>query len=68
MKSSPFCPCTDYECQFNPVNHDKGCNLCVEDSVKCGEIPKCFFLKVIEDIDGIEDWSFEAFAKLVLKQ
>jgi len=39
----------------------------VEDSVKCREIPKCFFLKVVDDIDGIEDWSFEAFARLVLK-
>lgn len=65
--SSPFCPCTDYKCEFNPVNHDKGCNLCVEDSVKTREIPKCFFLKVADNLEGIEDWSFEAFAKLILR-
>ena len=67
MSSSPFCPCSDHACEFNPVNHDKGCNLCVEDSVKTREIPKCFFLKVNENIDGITDWSFEAFAEFVLK-
>ena len=65
--SSPFCPCTDYSCGFNPVNHEKGCNYCVEDSIKCREIPKCFFLKAVDSIDGFEDWSFEHFAELVLK-
>ncbi|HZK02104.1 MAG TPA: DUF6485 family protein [Anaerovoracaceae bacterium] len=65
--SSPFCPCDDYECECNPINHDKGCNLCIEESVKDREIPKCFFLGVVDNIDGIEDWSFEAFARLVLK-
>jgi len=68
MKSSPFCTCTDYNCQFNPVNHDKGCNFCVEDSVKCREIPKCFFIEAVGDIEGITDWSFESFAKLVLQK
>jgi len=65
--STPFCPCTDYSCRFNPHNHDQGCNLCVEDSIKCREIPKCFFLKVTDNIEGFEDWSFEHFAELVLK-
>jgi len=66
MSSNPACPCKDYECKFNPVNHDKGCNLCVEDSVKTGEIPKCFFMKIKGNVDDITDWSFEAFANLVL--
>lgn len=68
VKSSPFCPCQDYGCEFNPVNHSEGCNLCVEDSVKCHEIPKCFFLEVTESIEGFEDWSFEHFAELVMKR
>ncbi len=67
MTGSRFCPCTDYTCKFNPQNHDQGCDLCVEDSVNCREIPKCFFLKVNEDISGITDWSFEAFADFVIK-
>lgn len=65
MSKLSFCPCTDTSCQFNPANHDQGCNLCVEDSLKCGEIPKCFFLKVVDSVEGYEDWSFEHFAKLV---
>lgn len=66
MAKLSWCPCQDENCPFNPVNHDQGCNLCVEDSLKCGEIPKCFFLKVTDNIDGFEDWSFEHFAKLAL--
>lgn len=65
MSSTPFCPCTDYTCSFNPHNHYQGCNLCVEDSLKCREVPKCFFLKVTDDITGRTDWSFEAFVDLV---
>lgn len=68
MSKVGFCPCTDTGCQFNPVNHDQGCDLCVEDSLKCGEIPKCFFLKVVDSVEGFDDWSFEHFARLALKQ
>lgn len=67
MGNVSFCPCRDTECQFNPTNHDQGCNLCVEDSLKCKEIPKCFFLKVTDNIEGFDDWSFEHFAKLTLE-
>ena len=65
MTSTSFCPCTDHSCAFHPSNHDQGCNLCVEDSLKCGELPKCFFLKVTDSIEGRTDWSFKAFAELV---
>ncbi len=68
ISSTPFCPCKDTSCQFNPMNHDKGCNLCVEDSLKCSEIPKCFFQAAGGDIDVITDWSFESFAKIVNKE
>lgn len=68
MTRSAFCPCTDTGCEFNPANHDQGCDLCVEDSVKCGEIPKCFFLKVVDSVEGFDDWSFEHFARLILKK
>ena len=67
MSSSPFCPCSDHACEFHPVNHDKGCNLCVEDSVKTRKIPKCFFMKVNENLEGVTDWSFESFADFVKK-
>jgi hypothetical protein len=63
--SSSFCPCSDHNCAFNPINHDEGCNLCIDDSLKCREIPKCFFMKVNSDISLIDDWSFESFAAFV---
>ncbi|MGL4484376.1 MAG: DUF6485 family protein [Anaerovoracaceae bacterium] len=63
--SSPFCTCDDHDCEFNPVNHNDGCNRCVEDSIKTNEIPKCFFLKTGANLDGWEDWSFEGFATAV---
>ena len=68
MRSSHFCTCNDTSCQFNPANHDQGCDLCIEDSLETKEIPKCFFLKVVDNTDDISDWSFESFAKLVLKK
>ena len=68
MSSNPSCPCKDHACEFHPVNHDKGCNLCVEDSVKTRELPKCFFMKIRENVDDITDWSFESFAKLALNE
>ena len=29
MNAKEFCSCTDHKCPFNPVNHDKGCDLCI---------------------------------------
>ena len=68
MSGSSFCPCDDHACDLNPVNHDKGCDLCVEDSVKTREIPKCFFMKVRENVDDVTDWSFESFADFVSRE
>lgn len=67
MANSEFCPCTDYSCSFHPRNHDQGCTLCVEDSLKCKELPKCFFIEAAGDSTGRTDWSFEAFAELFRK-
>lgn len=61
------CPCTDHSCELNPVNHDKGCDLCVADSVETREIMKCMFKAAGGDIDKIDDWSFENFAKIVME-
>ena len=66
MSSNTFCPCNDYACEFNPSNHDKGCNLCIEDSLKTKEIQKCFFKTVRENLDDVTDWSYETFAYFVL--
>ena len=68
MSSSTFCPCNNYECELHPGNHEKGCDLCVEDSVKTREIPKCFFAKAGANLEEANDWSFESFANLVLSE
>jgi len=68
MAGSDFCPCTNTGCELNPANHDKGCDPCMEDSIKTKEIPRCLFGQVVDDIDVVEDWSFENFARHVQKR
>jgi len=67
MSKLPFCTCDDYACKLNPVNHDQGCNLCIEDSLEKKEIPSCFFKIVSPDLSNRTDWSFEGFAELIRK-
>ncbi|OUP08442.1 DUF6485 family protein [Collinsella sp. An2] len=71
MATAPFCTCTDHDCPFNPVNHDKGCTLCVAKCLKEHEIPTCFFRDVSEAdlLPGDEqDWTYQGFAAHVLKE
>lgn len=68
MASPEFCTCNNPSCGFNPANHDQGCDLCIEHSLKGRDIPRCYFQKAAGSLDGIDDWSFEHFAKLVLEQ
>ena len=63
----PFCTCRDTACPNNPVNHDKGCTLCILKNLECGEIPTCFFKKVEGDYRG-PGYSMRDFAELVMKQ
>ena len=44
--SAPFCTCKDKKCPLNPMNHDRGCTLCIAKCLKDGEIPSCFFVAV----------------------
>lgn len=30
MTAKEFCTCTDHKCPLNPINHDRGCELCVK--------------------------------------
>lgn len=70
MSSSEFCTCKNYNCNFNPRNHDKGCDPCIQVCLKDSALPSCFFRAVSEnlkDVEVIKDSSYEAFAKLILK-
>ena len=67
MDAKEFCTCTDHKCPLNPVNHDKGCDLCIAKCLKVKEIPSCFFKKLSNERPEGEDWSFQGFAKFVEK-
>lgn len=69
MATSPFCTCNDHACPMNPVNHDKGCTLCVAKCLKEHEIPSCFFKDVSLDLlpGDEQDWTYAGFAAHVMK-
>lgn len=67
MSEKHFCSCTDHKCPMNPVNHDKGCDLCVQKCLKLNEIPSCFFKKISLDRPENEDYTFKGFATFVEK-
>lgn len=63
---SEFCTCNDKKCSLNPVNHDKGCSLCVAKCLKNGEIPNCFF-KAVDSNEKPEGYTYKDFADFILK-
>lgn len=63
---SEFCTCHDTKCPLNPVNHDKGCSLCVAKCLKNGEIPNCFF-KAVNSAEKPDNYTYRDFADFVLQ-
>ena len=61
-----FCTCTDHACPFHPLNHDRGCTLCIQKNLHAGEIPTCFF-KNIDCEKPTGEWRYRDFAALVEK-
>lgn len=62
------CTCQDLQCKLHPANHTKGCDLCIQKNLKMGEIPSCFFNAVTKDVKTLDDFSYESFAKIVMKK
>ena len=61
-----YCTCTDTRCPCHPVNHNRGCDLCIQKNLRQKEIPSCFF----HDIDcekPTPEWHYADFADLVEK-
>lgn len=48
---SKFCTCRDLKCPFHPTNHSKGCSLCIAKNLKEGEIPSCFSIKWVMQVE-----------------
>ncbi|WP_429188502.1 DUF6485 family protein [Fusobacterium sp. PH5-44] len=67
MEAREFCTCTDHKCPFNPVNNNKGCDLCILKCLKLNEIPSCFFKKISLEKPEKDDYTFKGFAKFVEK-
>ncbi|WP_047383005.1 DUF6485 family protein [Cetobacterium sp. ZWU0022] len=67
MNAKDFCSCTDHKCPLHPVNHDKGCDLCIIKCLKKDEIPSCFFKKISLERPENEDYTFVGFSKFVEK-
>lgn len=61
-----FCTCTDHRCPCHPLNHDRGCDLCIAKNLKQREIPGCFF-RSIDCEKPTSGWHYEDFAALVEK-
>lgn len=67
MSDSPYCPANQSSEFAIPDFKSKGCDACVDESLKNNEVPKCFFNKIEgkRPLDLI-DYSVEAFAKKVM--
>lgn len=63
---SMFCTCTFTDCNLHPLNHNKGCSLCILKNLKNEEIPNCFFNKV-DCSDKRKGYKFKDFAEAVIK-
>lgn len=62
---SEFCTCRDTACPLHPSRHGKGCAPCINKNLKAKEIPSCFF-RLLDSGYSKGEYSFEAFARLVL--
>lgn len=48
-----FCTCPVVGCPRHPVNHDKGCDLCIKDNPEKKKMPACRFKAVSDDISEV---------------
>jgi len=62
-----FCTCRDLDCKLHPVNHDRGCDLCVRKNLQRGEIPSCFFRLVQDDLSGLKEFTMDSFVRFYLE-
>ena len=62
-----FCTCTVTQCPDHPLNHDKGCDPCIQKNLKLGEIPACFWVNISNGVTGSTEYSVENFTKFYLE-
>ena len=62
-----FCNCPVEKCPRHPRNHSNGCDPCIQDNLKKGKMPACFFLAVSDDVSDVNNFSMESFVEFFLK-
>lgn len=62
-----FCNCPVEKCPCHPFNHDKGCDPCIQDNLKKGKMPACFFRAVHDDASQVRDFSIAGFVDYFLE-
>lgn len=63
-----FCTCPVTGCPRHPSNHAEGCDPCIQDNLKHGKMPACFFLAVSNDVSGVKKYTVESFVEFYLEQ
>lgn len=66
-KAKDFCNCPVEKCPRHPSNHDNGCDPCIQDNLKRGKMPACFFRAVHDDVSEVKDYTMEGFVSHFLK-
>lgn len=56
-----FCSCPVEKCPRHPKNQDQGCDPCIQDNLKKGKMPACFFRMIHDNVDQVTDYSIGGF-------
>ncbi len=62
-----FCTCNVIKCPYHPLNHNNGCDLCIEKNLKKGEIPTCFFKVINNDVSSVKKFTIKEFVDFYIK-
>lgn len=62
-----FCTCPVTRCPRHPLNHDKGCDLCIKDNILKKKMPACMFVSVNKDVSSVTDYSIKGFVEFYEK-
>lgn len=62
-----FCTCEDTSCDLHPMNHELGCDLCIQKNLQLDEIPSCFFKNIHKDLSDLETFKTKNFVEFYLK-
>lgn len=63
-----FCTCPAKDCPNHPLNHEKGCDPCIQKILEIGEVPACVWMNAHAGVVGTTEYSMENFAKFYLEK